>query len=221
MNPEKTAREVFDEQDIARILGMLDEHPGVIERYGETPETMPPSHRSMVPTPGVYLGFFGAALYWHGREPERYARIGREARDVMVRSINYDKLGEAIGTHTGMECRLFGMLNPPGLHIFGNETDKPVTINVANWHRDRFINGEFMDSWLIPIQLPAEPCGVDYMTDDGAIARFNYRAPGDLYHWPGELFHTISSMTLQPGERRITLQAHTIKAGDGRLILFW
>lgn len=219
--PTTIARGVFDAQDIASILAMLDEHPDMIQRYGETAETMPPTHKHMTPTPGVYLGFFGAALYWHGKDPGRYARIGREAREVMVRSINYEKLGEAIGTHTGMECRLFGALNPPGLHIFGNETDKPVKINVANWHQDCFIDGSYMDSWLVPVQLPQEPCGVDYQTDDGAIVRFNYEQPGDLYAWHGSMRHTISAMTLQPGERRISLQAHTIKAGDGRLILFW
>jgi hypothetical protein len=217
MTPHIIEENLFSKEELSIMLSMLDKHDDLIDKYGETAETMPPTHSHLRPIPGMYFGFFGAANYWSS--PEGYKPKGDKTRNLLIESINYDKLCNVITSTTGKKCALDDDLNPPGLHVFANNTDKTRFFEVTNWHQDSFRPGVFIHSWLIPLQLPSNPCGVDYV-DDEQIKRFNY-TNNTLYAWDGRMPHTISDMLLKPGERRVTLQAHTILKNNGELVLFW
>jgi hypothetical protein len=217
MSPQTLQEKFFSDSEIAGMLGMLAAHEALIDKYGETQDTMPPSHRHMEPIPGLWLGFFGTAWYW-SKDKETYKARCDKTRDLLLDVVPYRRICEAISEISGLPCGLANTLNPPGFHIFNNSTEKTHRLEILNWHQDQFLPGVFMRSWLIPVRLPADPCGVDY-EDNGEIHRFDYSA-NTLYGWDGRMPHTISAMVLQPGEQRVTLQCHTVENESG-LLLFW
>ena len=141
-------------------------------------------------------------------------RMGDKTRSVLLGSVPYRVVIDSISDAMGMPVMLAGALNPPGFHIFANYTDSAVTINLNNWHKDLFMD-KVVDAWIVPIELPSEPCGVDYLGNQ----RYNY-AVNTLCGWKGDMPHSISAMTIHPGERRITLQCFTVE-DSGSLYLFW
>jgi hypothetical protein len=155
-----------------------------------------------VSMPQGIMAVFGAPLYRNNYDSDVTMRKGQKTRELLQKTVPYHKLGDfELGA------------NPPGFHIFANTCGTTETVQVNNIHTDEFPAG-MSESYVVPIFLPKVPCGVDYMVGE-SMHRFNYEV-NHLYHWQGEMLHTISEMTLDPREMRVTLQGHVINN-----TLFW
>lgn len=216
--PTVIKENIFTNEELNNILEMFRIHDNLIIKYGDTEESCKVlKSKSLIlePCPSRYLGFFGAAWYWFR---DRHIEVGKTTRDILLSHVNYDKILTAISNYTGIEAKLSDTINPPGFHIFHNGSDKEFKHRVNNWHNDK-IKDMMTSSWLIPIVLPQYPTGIDYIDRNGSTQRFNY-IENTLCGWDGRVKHTISSLTLKPTERRITLQAHSFYK-NGILEVFW
>lgn len=215
--PIKLSDRFFTDDELYRIFAMIADNNHLIDKYCDSPETTPSFCSNVTPIPGLWLGFFGAASYWQ-QDHEKYLASGEKTRQLLLDTVPYDKIAAAVREETGLDCKIPSHLNPPGFHIFNNSTDKPQQVQIKNWHQDIF-HSNFLDSWLVPVGLPTLPCGIDYLNSTGEPQRFNYKL-NELYAWGGGMRHTISEVTLLPGEQRISLQCHTLRLGDD-VFLFW
>ncbi len=210
IEPTAILENIFRIEELSSMLKMLEEHDSLIDKYlgVHNPVKYPPKT-------GGYFGMFGKPWYfdYNYTSYSQYLSMGAKTKDILHSTVPYPKLLQAISDSTGKAVLLSDKLNPPGFHIFANYTDTTISDSVNNWHEDRF-EDNILGAWLVAIELPEEPCGVEY-----SKGMFTYTT-NTLYGWYGDMRHSISKMTLKPNERRITLQAFTLEKED-KLYLFW
>jgi hypothetical protein len=206
-------QDFFSQQEIGSMLLLIKEHDALIEKFVQ----VKPVPIKAAVSAEVYFGFFGAAAYFF---TNNYKSCGDLTRSVLLKHINYNKILAAITKFTGMKASLSAVLNPPGFHLFVNNSEEKVNISVKNWHHDKLFD-KAVCSFLVPISLPAFNAGLDFYNKQNEIERINYKL-NCLYGWHSSTIHTISDMELLSGESRITLQMHCLKTPNkNELTVFW
>jgi hypothetical protein len=134
----------------------------------------------------------------------------------------YDMIKDRLSQYYGVECQYAANLQLPGFHIYSNISSvAQAQYSIVNYHQDRFDQlaslgfGGKIDSWVIPIMVPATGSGL--MTDRGFYA---YQ-PGDLIMWSGRVRHAVAQFQLAPGETRKTWQMHVVHDHDHGPVIFW
>jgi len=204
---------IFSEEELSSMLDMIKENDHLTQKFSQVNPT-----RIKAPANAkIYFGFFGTAAYFF---TNNYKSYGDLTRNILLKNVNYTKVLEAISKFTGMKCSISSDLNPPGFHVFVNNSANKLNVSVKNWHRDIILGNPTL-SFLVPISLPSANVGLDFYNKEQVIERLDYRL-NCLYGWPSSITHTISDMELLGGESRITLQLHCYKAENkDELVVFW
>lgn len=203
----------FLQEEISSMLAMIKEYDSLIEKFIQV---KPTAIKAPV-NPSVYFGFFGAAAYFFNKN---YKSSGDLTRKVLLEHVNYNKVLTAISKFTDMKCSLSAILNPPGFHLFVNNSQEKVNISVKNWHHDKLFD-KAVCSFLIPILLPQASTGLDFYNKHGEVEHVDYKL-NSLYGWHSSIIHSIADMELLPSESRITLQIHCLKTPNkNELTVFW
>jgi hypothetical protein len=143
-------------------------------------------------------------------------------RAEVLKHVNFRKICDILKKEFEVEdVFLSGDYNFPAFHVLVNPYDRKAHYDQLYMHIDG-INPWLhkpLQSIVYTLQLPTEPCGLDWIDETGTQQRQNYKENA-IYVFSGDkVKHGISELFLEPNEARITLQMFTIYLTDTKLLL--
>jgi len=157
----------------------------------------------------------------------------------------YDAIRDALDTLLDAPTRVTEIQALPGFHVYHSGAEHAVQRNHVPHYDRPYLHLDWEEpvdtdrtlSFTLPLSLPGVGGGlrlwpVDYLEmrtlpRDAVKARLRSTPPADLDYTPGTLvvhsghhLHQIRAWSGAPGELRITLQGHAIRAAD-HWLLYW
>lgn len=110
---------------------------------------------------------------------------------------------------------------PPGFHVFDSAySGKPGQVHIDSHSRKHPLFWESRAThrpltFTIPIELPASPGGLDFVSPLGEITSHLPYKVGTMYLHDGQTPHAIAPQTIEPDELRLTLQGFVWRRREG------